>query len=548
MSSRFFYVSNPETGKTISVRANSEDEALQNALSMSNGIRQKEGKPLLNASNLVVSSRMGDARNAMKTQEQRRIERGQSEAQTMNQQIQEGQGVGMLQKALPFIFPASSSVAQDQGEGIGATAKQIGAGILDVAANMAFGPERIGAGVLGAIGKSILGRGLLDIGMQAGIGAGQAAMMGQDPTKAAAVGGGLAGAFRGAGVLRDMSPGAFAKFSSELSGADPRALQAWAKGGEGRKAIIANADEQGFITQKILDDIQNPALINADKPEVIEALRGTIVDIDPVIKKLESMKEKPRDINQALSPRQQAINDQINKIIFSLAPNGETQISGNAARIQRGEELDNLINWGDEKIDKTVAGKVESAVKEARGVYKDLLIDAARPEYKKAMESWAEKINATEKLKKMLGSNEFTREQRAQSIFDNLFNRNKEQRQEILKDFDKVFGSDYTKQLENAWFAKSLGVTKERPKPSLLPMQYTGRSLLAPTIINGGIQQPTPIRSLVPLVTVGYSPMLATQTLRAMDKLGAGRSGGVLSGLSYGSPAAQNILRQNQER
>jgi hypothetical protein len=412
---------------------------------------------------------------------------------------------------------------------------RIGAGILDVASNTPMGrvagvAEKFGGRVAGELAGKIFGK-AAPMASDVAIGTAQGVASGQSIGEAAATSGGVAGTIatgKGAYKLtRDLGPKGFANFSSSLSGASPEALEAYASGGLSRKSIQEAAGDTPDITKRLLDDLNDPKLTSSDKPEVVDALRGVIVDISPVIKKLESMKEVERDIGLGLSSSQKKINDLIDQRIKDLSPTGETFISGNSARIQRAEELDKNINFGPE-FDKTVAGKFNEAQKEARKVYAQILIDSARPEYKGAMESWSKKIQAREKLLSDLNLSDDPeiRRRQAEKVLSNLFGKNKEIRREALQEFDDIFGKEYTENLKNAYYADQLGISKGafKNQPSMLPMQTTGRSTMGLEMmkLGGGaglagatafMGAPGVSAAMIPLVAAGWSPFLATKTL-----------------------------------
>jgi hypothetical protein len=495
---------------------------------------------------------------------------------------------GVPALAVRGLFPASVSVAEEDGGPV----KQVLAGVADAAANLAGLPAKA-AGVLGRLGAFAMRHpAMADIGMQTGIGATQGVLSGQGAVASGALSGGIAGGVQGtagaARLLKEMGPQGYAKFASELTGSDPEALLAWSKGKPQQKAIREAAETTGEIGQKILDDLNNVNLTNADRPEVIEALNGKTVDLGNTIQAMRDRLNEvaPGSKGRGLSDQEKIVHDKINSVLKylegekpkakkkpsasqsylsgrrmeeSIEPNTSgysTVVDANEGRRLRGAYLDQMIDFSAEGLDRSTAGMLNEVLKAGRTQLKDDLIEAGGPQYKDAMARWSQKLQAREKLARLFGRDQFTQEQRVEKTLDNIFNRNKSKQQEVLKAYDDAFGREYSEQLRNAFFAKSLGVTEFQPKPSWVPTQYTGRSNLGLGIMASGgsgmasLGMPAVAPGLIPLTASAWSPRAATFTLSMMQAAGAGKpiGGKLAQTIQAVNPVLQNLFRSQAQQ
>lgn len=126
-----------------------------------------------------------------------------------------------------------------------------------------------------------------------------------------------------------------------------------------------------------------------------------------------------------------------------------------------------------------VANKARLA---ARTTMKDELLQKAKehgPEYEKWMAEWSDDLDKLERIKKLVGTTEASRDSRIESFIANLFGKNTKYKQQLMADLDNIFGSDIVGKAKETALASSLG---PEGKAGFLPKQFTGRSLLAQTI------------------------------------------------------------------
>jgi len=73
------------------------------------------------------------------------------------------------------------------------------------------------------------------------------------------------------------------------------------------------------------------------------------------------------------------------------------------------------------------------------------------------MKSFSEKLGKLEKIKTKFGASAINREERAEKFIAGLFNKNNKIRQKNLKEFDDIFGFDFSTKAEEAFKAGKLG-------------------------------------------------------------------------------------------
>ena len=150
-------------------------------------------------------------------------------------------------------------------------------------------------------------------------------------------------------------------------------------------------------------------------------------------------------------------NDQIARIRNSIKEVHKSSPSAAYQEAYKGEEIMNLRRKLDDFIDYDMPGasEVENALFKARTQLKNDLIDAANKTgnvgYAKLMASWSDKLETANGLRRRIGvSSKKTDAELGQQLLSSLFGKNKEQAQEILADFDKTFGENFSRKAKVA--------------------------------------------------------------------------------------------------
>ena len=276
-----------------------------------------------------------------------------------------------------------------------------------------------------------------------------------------------AGAVRkaGTGLAKLPYKGALT-LSKEATGIPKQALETAATG-SGRKALKEAFGSQYEIAEDIVNKVLNFDDYIPEKTVVQQALKDTPANLstENVIKELQS------HINKRATGVQKDTNRMINNLITDI-------------KEQWGESLSAEDFYELRKVlDKQIEGKwnIEggsdfvNAIKATRRLMKDKLIESAPPEYADAMQEWARKLALLEKFNKYVGTNKLTKQERTERLISNLFGKDKEKRQQVIKELGDLFGEDYISQAQLAKFAADVG---EGGVPSWLPKHFTGRSAL----------------------------------------------------------------------
>jgi hypothetical protein len=137
-------------------------------------------------------------------------------------------------------------------------------------------------------------------------------------------------------------------------------------------------------------------------------------------------------------------------------------------------DLDVPVNWEQEG-----AGIKNNALKAGRTTMKNELLkkaeESGNPQYAEAMRGWSDKLDKLEKIKDLLGKTGSTRDRRVEQFINNLFGKNSEHKQQLMRDLDDIFGSDITARAKTSQLASQLG---DDGTAGWLPQQFTGRALL----------------------------------------------------------------------
>lgn len=289
-----------------------------------------------------------------------------------------------------------------------------------------------------------------------------------------ATGAALPGAAAGLGALAKGGNKLLGKLAQELSGVSEEALRMHGSGfGPAAKELQAAAGKQHEIGQRLVKALDNLDDYLPEKDVVDQALQQMpAVNVANTIQRLQGAKT-----GGALSSSR-ATNAKIDELVSDLT--GAADPQGNIPAVKFREirkEIDDLVGdaFGKE------SGKYVTALKEARHQMADDLATTAaasgRPEYVEAMRSMAQKLRKADDLASFLGKSAQTREQRAESFVANLFGKNKEERRKAVQAMGEIFGEDFLQQAKLSNMAAELG---PEGKASLMPRQFTGRSLLGP--------------------------------------------------------------------
>jgi hypothetical protein len=292
---------------------------------------------------------------------------------------------------------------------------------------------------------------------------------------------------------------------SKTTKVDPEALVA-ASSKTGRDALKANFGKQYDVGQNLVKYIDNENFGKELIPE--RSTRANAlnlmpdIDVKNAVDALESSKvtresgrlypweEKANakidelkntllnDVNKS-QPQESHILDSFGKKIVSEAPPAKTTVNP-WEFIDLREGLDKKIKWDDETKE-----IVEHALKNARETMKDDLISTARrtgnKQYEAAMSDMAEKLQARENILDLLGRNNTTRENRAQSFIDNLYGTGKNRIQDRLKELDRLMGTDFAEKAKMADLADSFG-KENKGVPGIFSQGETGKYAQMPML------------------------------------------------------------------
>ena len=271
----------------------------------------------------------------------------------------------------------------------------------------------------------------------------------------------------GKGVVE--APNKFAGvIAKELSGVSEEALRMASPFSKGSKDLVKAIGTQKKIGNKILIHLDDYNKFLPEKGVIDNALNNM-----PSIKTKEVIKNLADALDDAAIGSAKSGNEKILSIIDDVSKMGDELPAKKFLDLRR--KIDNEIgdSFGKE------SNSYITALKGTRRKMKEILIDAGNnsgnPEYAEAMNSLAIKMDAIDRLKGYIGKSEQARARKVEGFISNLFNKNKTDAQETIRDLGEVFGEDFLKESKLARLAGELG---ESGKPALLPRQTTGRSLL----------------------------------------------------------------------
>lgn len=301
--------------------------------------------------------------------------------------------------------------------------------------------------------------------------------------------------------------------AEELSGVSEEALRSYGTGfSKGAKEIRDSAGKQKEVGAKILDAIDNmDEMMTGDKKAVNESLsRMGKVSTDNLKNVLEKAKVAAEDF---ASEADETLNKKLDDLIGRLPD----EMDATAFRKRRAR-FDAMIGdaFGKE------SGEYVTVLKKARSQMQSDLVNTAEKagetQFAESMRSMHEKFDVVDDLKRSLGAKDKTRESRIESFVSNLFGKNKEARQEMVQKLGDIFGEDFLKEAKLIRIAAQLG---PEGKPSWLPRQFTGRSILQ-AAGGGGVGYLVGGGEGAAIGAGLGSPRLATLGLRAMDRTGQG--------------------------
>jgi len=286
----------------------------------------------------------------------------------------------------------------------------------------------------------------------------------------------LSKAMRGAGKAAELTNRGVGRLAEEMSGVPQEALRAYNDPIQKAK-MAANAGRESEIGQDLLSAIDRPDKYLPEKQAVDEALENMgDMSIRSAIDALEGAKGAA--VAGRLSPEKAAANAAIDKYITFLRGGDVPEDIAKAAPVSAKEyrklrqDLDAPVRWDDEG-----GAIVNSALKAGRTTMKNELLkraaESGNPGYAKAMESWSDKLDKLDRIKKLLGKTGEARDKRVEQFINNLFGKNSEYKQELMRDLDGIFQSDITGRAKAAQNAQALG---PGGVPTWLPRQMTGRS------------------------------------------------------------------------
>lgn len=263
------------------------------------------------------------------------------------------------------------------------------------------------------------------------------------------------------------------KISQETSGVSEEALR-MAGTKAGRETLKNSANKQYEIGKKLVDMVDNAEDYMPER----EIVNNALDNMPPI-----NLKNVLQEIDNAKviegAPSAIAANkrlDELKNIYTKVATEKPVNAKNyRELRKQLDYEIQSAFNKdpGEASIFEKQAMKIRTAMKKELENAAEL---SGNPEYVDAMKNWHDKINKLDELKSFLGKNSTTRGNRAESFVANLFNKNKTQQQNTLKDISDVFGNDFNAEAKLTYLANELG---PEGKVSWLPRWTTGRSLWA---------------------------------------------------------------------
>ena len=290
--------------------------------------------------------------------------------------------------------------------------------------------------------------------------------------------------------------------SSELSGISEDALEmARSKGGRNKLIEMSGkADEMGGELLNMLDNIDDHYQYEAQLKTALNDMPD--ISIDNITNSLRNSMKKLGNLPNEIAAKSKIKSylDGIEvdflpkkigtEIVKEGVPLSERGLGGSSRLVEKDrfiqanrkipakdyrklrQRLDVVANF-----DEPGSDLFNDAMLKARTVAKEDLVGASKgTPYSKTIDNYSNMLGARDRLYKRLGRRSDVREDRIQSFMDNLFGKNKNNKQRILQNIDDVFGSEFTKNARISSMAKE--ITKDGKFP-LFASQSTGRSMKA---------------------------------------------------------------------
>jgi len=343
---------------------------------------------------------------------------------------------------------------------------------------------------------------------------------------------------------------------SQLTGVSKEALE-MASTKEGRNKLATAAGSEAEIGDQLVNKIQNAyKTIAPIGSEAHEALLKTpdinSFEVAPLRKAIIELNEKTKI--PALTEEGKIVQDKLSNKLKEFINLFEPSATGSPFPTVPAMKLYNFRKELDDIIDPSQFGQTSepyiASLKTLRHDIKETLIDAAPLEYANGMKQMATKLDALDKMKRMMGKNITTQEARSESFVNNILNKGKSKQQEWLNNFEKEFPDEtenIMEQVKNAKLARQFGPEAEGV-PGLLPVRETGRSTLGTILGAAGaygshLAGAGPLSALsIPAGMLMSSPKVVTHaaipTANAFQELSN----------KYGTQAALQILRSLQSQ
>ncbi len=308
--------------------------------------------------------------------------------------------------------------------------------------------------------------------------------------------------------------------ASQLTGISGEALSVLSEKG-GRKKLIdfsAKTKEIGDNLIGMLDNIDK----NYKYEDQLKLALGNMPDINTQkIKDVLKSEIEKIEGKVFINKEQRAALPQLKEEYAQLSKLPKTMTAKDFRDFRK--ELDIDINF-----DNDGAKFFDNVMQTVRKEAKNNLIDAsAGTPYKETMQNYSKALDARDKLyDAYLGKKGLVRNKRIQGFVDNLYGKNKDDAQEMIKNIDDVFGSGFSDQIKLSSLAKE--AVKEGKIPFFNTMP-TGRSVLGGL---GGFTVGGPVGAA--LGWGASSPMVSAMALRGERGLSEmiGKSAGTGLGLA----------------
>lgn len=291
---------------------------------------------------------------------------------------------------------------------------------------------------------------------------------------------------KGAGLLSSQTAQGFARDvaggAGRASTMNPENIIKWGIAPEAERDFIrSQAGNEFSLGQELVDLVNNPptdaeaeavegilpALGNMDLRKPIAALRAKRLPPTTLgAEKTNALIDRQIDlIKQFGQNRAKKANEKIMQRRGSHPLDNWWEMPAEDYRALR-QDIDSQIDdWG-EGVSKDA---LEDALISARTAMKNELVGAAEgsfPEYSSAMARWHDKLDATDKVKRLLGRNPETQAKNAQGFVGRVTGENKQFQQNTLQNLDDIFGTDFLRRADAAQVAQDLGVGR-RPTVGL---------------------------------------------------------------------------------